>query len=239
MSQVFDKTNSFHPSIYSTPTRMDNSNSWRPDNSSEDSLSWDYLDLHTEAVGEAQAPGQGGSGYSLDVERQLPWKFINLYNVINIIHRENMISFQQLNSIFRKVYEDMRKALQSLRNQYSRLRLNLYNFHFHGRYFHTDPQISIIVRDISILIFEKRRRQEMLFLQALRNYIVDGENYLNFYSKFLSDFFHTVTHGYSFNLLSVASRQKELPSKNTKHLDTSLTSYEEMSHDFLMELKND
>ena len=215
------------------------------------SLWWDDLDVHrNESYDNNIIDNNNHNNNKKDEEENgivivdkipLPFshKIINLYNSRCIIHRINYKSFQNLKQIFEEYYGEIMKILTSSEEQFDNLKRNLHSFSYKGKYIHSNKLIFALISEIIAHYFEKNRNFNISQLRALSNFIIAIENYLNFQSKCLFDFYHTVIYGLNFNLYKSALAQWKTPSENSSHLEGCISDYVKRSKNFLEKIKND
>ena len=203
----------------------------------DDSLWWDSQDVQPPFTATTKSSAFADV-ITINIDEWHPYQIeiseiINLINTRCLIHTANISSFNQLCNIFDAYASDTLRGIKNLRSEISDVLSDMKReicSHRFRRSFHMSGIFSPILRILQTF-YEIRRRWDTNLLNALRHYIVNAENYLNFQSKCLLDCLYQIEHKtMSPNFRMVAIRQWMIPSQRSEEdLDRKILEYQKLS----------
>ena len=165
---------------------------------------------------------------------------IRLYNTRCIIHEINLSAFQDLCAVFENYYSAIISSLDVAEKTFFDMLQTIYsnfarvqpprNYHY--------SSIFSYISQITAKLFTRRCIIELSRLLAVRDYIINAENYINFHSKCLLDCYYQITRAFDFNLHKNALSQLKNQSQYSDYLQNCITKYAERSNNILIKIKN-
>ena len=165
---------------------------------------------------------------------------IMLYNTRCIIHEINLNAFQALCAVFENYYSSIISNLDVAEKTFIDMIQTIYSNFTRvqpPRNYHYSSIFSYIAQ-ITTQLLTRRCVIELSRLLAVRDYIINAENYINFHSKCLLDCYYQITRGFDFNLHKNALSQWRNQSQYSDYLQNCISKYAERSNDILIKIKN-
>ena len=217
------------------PKKKDDDNN---NNTTEDTFWWDDEDIDEiySDIDESNHTPSNNNNNNIII-MAIDANLIRLYNTRCIIHEINLNAFNRLRNVFETYYRTTISNLDSSEKNFSdMIYANFYsNFGLERNY----EYITILshLRNVSEFFFTKRCIIELSRLIAVRNYIINAENYINFQSKCLLDCYYQMKYMYNFNLSKSALRQWRIKSKYATYLDNRISNYAARANNILGKIK--
>ena len=160
---------------------------------------------------------------------------VRLYKTRCIIHQINTTAFQDLCDVFKKYYFATISNLDSVEKTFVDMIQDICSTYVQipsTRNYH----YAAIINDISQItdrLFTKRCVTELSRLLAMRDYIINAENYINFHGKCLLDCYYLMKYGYDFNFYKNAILQWNIQSEYVIFVNQCIKNYAKRANNIL------